>query len=154
MNPESRLAVGSPVEIKSGPLAGLSGVIVLYAIISGLFVLGKTNLYPRTDDAEVFSNFIGMAPQVDGPITKLFVSDNQFVKKGDLLVEIDPRPYAYALHQAQSAQTELEGTRLRTTARKAVNAASVRNERMLNQLHHMKVSSVRPASMPWRRSSN
>jgi multidrug efflux system membrane fusion protein len=88
----------------------LSGVIVLYAIISGLLVLGKTNLYPRTDDAEVFANFIGMAPQVDGPITKLFVSDNQFVKKGDLLVEIDPRPYAYALHQAQSAQTELEGT--------------------------------------------
>jgi multidrug efflux system membrane fusion protein len=88
----------------------LSGAIILYAIISGLFVLGKTNLYPRTDDAEVFANLIGMAPQVDGPITKLYVNDNQLVKKGDLLVEIDPRPYAYALHQAQSAQAELEGT--------------------------------------------
>lgn len=96
---------------RSRRVAGLllSGAIILYAVISGLVVLGKTNLHPRTDDAEVFANFIGIAPQVDGPIMKLYVRDNQFVKKGDLLAEIDERPYAYALQQSKSEQAVLEG---------------------------------------------
>jgi multidrug efflux system membrane fusion protein len=87
----------------------VSAVIVLYALVSGLIVLQKTNFNPRTDDAEVFANFIGIAPQVDGPIMKLHVADNQFVKKGDLLLEIDERPYAYALQRAKSEQAALEG---------------------------------------------
>ena len=106
--------IGKLMTIESPPTRRLAARLlsiasILYAIISGAFVLGRTNLYPRTDDAAVFANFIGMAPQVDGPITKLYVTDNQFVKKGDLLVEIDPRPFAYALHHAQSDQAMLEG---------------------------------------------
>src|SRR5262249_16644825 len=72
-------------------------------------VLYRTNYYPRTDDAQVFANFIGIAPQVEGPLTRLNVHDNQFVKKGDLLFEIDERPYAYALERAISDQAALEG---------------------------------------------
>lgn len=87
----------------------LSVFVVLYAIVMGLVALGETNLNPRTDDAEVFANFIGIAPQVDGPIMKLYVKDNQFVKKGDLLAAIDERPYAYALQHAKSEQAQLEG---------------------------------------------
>ena len=48
-----------------------------------------TNDYPRTDDSEILANFIGIAPQVEGPLVRLNVHDNQFVKKGDLLFEID-----------------------------------------------------------------
>ena len=83
--------------------------IVLAATVVGLGVLYHTNESPRTDDAEVFANFIGIAPQVDGPIIALNVRDNQFVKKGDLLFEIDPRPYQYALERAVSDQATLEG---------------------------------------------
>jgi multidrug efflux system membrane fusion protein len=57
----------------------------------------------------VFANFIGIAPQVDGPIVRLNVRDNQFVRKGDLLFEIDERPYQYALERALSEQAALEG---------------------------------------------
>src|ERR1700751_3160676 len=74
------------------------------AAVLGLTVLYRSSHYPRTDDAEVFANFIGIAPQVEGPITRLNVSDNQFVKKGDLLFEIDDRPYKYALERALSDQ--------------------------------------------------
>src|SRR5215831_5225044 len=70
--------------------------IVIAAVSLGLGVLYHTNQYPRTDDAEVFANFIGIAPQVEGPILRLNVRDNQFVKKGELLFEIDERPYQYA----------------------------------------------------------
>ncbi len=87
----------------------ISVVIVATAVALGLVVLYRTNYHPRTDDAEVFANFIGIAPQVEGPILRLSVHDNQFVKKGDLLYEIDERPYEYALETAISEQAALEG---------------------------------------------
>jgi membrane fusion protein, multidrug efflux system len=87
----------------------LSIGIVIPAVILGIVVLHRANYYPRTDDAEIFANFIGIAPQVDGPLVRLCVRDNQFVKKGDLLYEIDPRPYEYALEKAVSEQAALQG---------------------------------------------
>jgi membrane fusion protein, multidrug efflux system len=94
-----------------GKIAGgiLSVTIVIGAIALGLAVLDRTNRYPRTDDAEIQANFIGIAPQVEGPILHLNVHDNQFVKQGDLLFEIDDRPYQYALERAISEQKTLEG---------------------------------------------
>jgi membrane fusion protein, multidrug efflux system len=83
--------------------------IVVVAVALGLGVLYRSTYYPRTDDAEVFANFIGIASQVEGPITRLNVHDNQFVKQGELLFEIDDRPYKYALEKALSDQAALEG---------------------------------------------
>jgi membrane fusion protein, multidrug efflux system len=83
--------------------------VLLTAIVLGLTVLYHGNHSPRTDDAEVFANFIGIAPQVEGPIIRLNVQDNQFVKKGDLLFEIDERPYQYAMERTVSEQATLEG---------------------------------------------
>ena len=83
--------------------------IVAAAVVLGLFVLYHTNQHPRTEDAEVFANYIGIAPQVDGPLIRLNVKDNQFVKKGELLYEVDERPYQYALENAASEQAALEG---------------------------------------------
>jgi len=87
----------------------LSIGFALAAAVLGAAALYRTNHYPRTDDAAVFANFIGIAPQVDGPVIRLNVRDNQFVKKGELLYEIDERPYQYALERAISEQGALEG---------------------------------------------
>jgi len=96
---------------KTGILIGrvLSVLIVIGALGSGLAVLLHTNYYPRTDDCEIVANFIGIAPQVEGPLIHLNVHDNDFVKKGGLLFEIDDRPYRYALSKAISDQATLEG---------------------------------------------
>src|ERR1700687_5538240 len=83
--------------------------VVFATIALGLVVLHHVKHSPRTDDAEVFANFTGIAPQVEGPIVRLNVRDNQFVKKGELLYEIDERPYQYALERAISEQATLEG---------------------------------------------
>lgn len=56
----------------------------------------------RSNDAYVSANVINMATLVSGPVSKLYVKENQAVKKGDKLIEIDPRPYAYALQQAKA----------------------------------------------------
>lgn len=87
----------------------VSIAIIAAAVITGLLVVNETNKYPRTDDAEVFANFIGIAPQVDGPITQLAVQDNAFIKQGALLFQIDPRPYEYALQKARSDLNTLNG---------------------------------------------
>ncbi len=85
-----------------------AGIIVLALVVSALGI-HETNTNPRTDDAEVFANYIGIAPQVDGPIAELPVHDNQQVHRGDTLFVIDRRPYVYALEHAQSDQQQLEG---------------------------------------------
>ena len=96
---------------KSKELIGrwLSAGIVAGAAVLGLLVLHRTTHHPRTDDATILANYIGIAPQVEGPLVRLNVGDNQFVKQGELLFEIDERPYQYALESALSAQAALEG---------------------------------------------
>jgi multidrug efflux system membrane fusion protein len=96
---------------KAGVWVGrvLSVLIVAGAIALGLVVVHHVDNYPRTDDSEILANFIGIAPQVEGPLIRLNVHDNQFVKKGDLLFEIDDRPYRYLLEKAISDQATLEG---------------------------------------------
>lgn len=97
----------APQRERLGRIISIS--IVAAALITGLLVINQTNRYPRTDDAEVFANFIGIAPQVDGPIMQLAVQDNAFIEQGKLLFEIDPRPYEYALQKAKSDLSTLEG---------------------------------------------
>jgi len=96
---------------KTGIWAGrvLSVLIVTVSISLGLVVVHHADSYPRTDDSEILANFIGIAPQVEGPLIRLNVHDNQFVKKGDLLFEIDDRPYRYMLEKAISEQATLAG---------------------------------------------
>lgn len=84
-------------------------VVVLLTITLAYLVAKNLNAQPRTDDAEVFANFIGIAPLVEGPVVRLYVKDNQLVKQGDPLFEIDDAPYLYALQNAKSQQLALEG---------------------------------------------
>jgi multidrug efflux system membrane fusion protein len=81
---------------------------VVAAVLALLLVILATDRNPRTDDASVRANLIEIAPEVSGRIVQLPVRDNAFVKHGDLLFEIDPRPFQYALQQALSDQDALE----------------------------------------------
>src|SRR6267154_5777187 len=107
----NRLTAAAPEEGNSRKLIGrwLSFGIVASAAVLGLTILYKTTHHPRTDDATVLANYIGIAPQVEGPLVRLPIQDNQFVRKGELLFEIDDRPYQYALERALSEQAALEG---------------------------------------------
>jgi multidrug efflux system membrane fusion protein len=100
-----------PTSTRAKKLIGriLSVAIVAGALALSVVVIHRTDQYPRTDDSEILANFIGIAPQVEGPILRLNVHDNQLMKQGDLLFEIDDRPYRYALETAISQQATLEG---------------------------------------------
>jgi multidrug resistance efflux pump len=78
----------------------LTGVVVLIAVLAALWKYWAYVTNPWTRDGQVRANVIQVAPRVSGPIVKLPVRDNQLVKAGDLLFEIDPRTYQAALDQA------------------------------------------------------
>jgi RND family efflux transporter MFP subunit len=67
---------------------------------------------PWTRDSQIRANIVGIAPRVAGPITSIPVHDNQEVKAGDLLFEIDPADYKTALASAQASVANLEANLL------------------------------------------
>jgi multidrug resistance efflux pump len=78
----------------------VKGIILIAAVVLALFVYHIYETSPRTDDASVTANVVGIAPRISGPITEIAVKDNQFVKAGDLLFQIDPTPYQDAVDSA------------------------------------------------------
>ena len=95
-------------EIKKLAGQAVATIIITSTLVLGAMVLWGSNINQRTDDANVIANYIGIAPEVNGRIIRLPVQDNQFVKKGDLLYEIDPLPYQYKLQQAISSRDNLD----------------------------------------------
>jgi multidrug efflux system membrane fusion protein len=89
-------------------------VILLVALTFSLIVYYFYEYYPRTDDASVTANVVGIAPRVSGPILRIAVVDNQYVKAGDLLFQIDPVPYQDTVDRtaAQKIQTAAYLSRL------------------------------------------
>jgi membrane fusion protein, multidrug efflux system len=90
-------------------------LIVLGALVTGTLVWRINYQHPRTNDAMVRANIVGIAPEVSGRIVELHVEDNQYVKQGELLYVIDPRPYQARLAQARAellvAEKEVDSRR-------------------------------------------
>src|SRR5580698_5878398 len=90
-----------------------TGRIISIAVLIGVVVLtfwvwNNIERHPRTDDAFAEANVIGVTPRVRGQIIKLNVQDNQEVKEGAVLFEIDPADYQLQLENAQAAQAALD----------------------------------------------
>jgi multidrug resistance efflux pump len=79
---------------------------------------------PWTRDGTVRAYVVKVAPEVAGEIVQLPIADNQFVRKGDLLMLIDPRNYSIAVRQAQAA---VEQTR---AVAENANAEMIRREKL------------------------
>src|SRR5262245_14796933 len=63
---------------------------------------------PWTRDATVRAYVVTMAPEVAGRIVSLPIVDNQYVRKGDLLMEIDPTNYQIGMSQAEATVQQIE----------------------------------------------
>jgi membrane fusion protein (multidrug efflux system) len=94
------------------PLIIVGAIVVVSAIIGLIYWFLHRNQV-TTDDAFTDGNVITMVPKVSGYVVGLYVNDNSFVKKGDLLVRIDPRDYQAAQSQA-AAQLALSKAQLRS----------------------------------------
>src|SRR3984893_9184540 len=95
-------------------LGRLIGLAIIIAGVATVVMVARTRSgNPRTDDAYISANVIGIAPHVQGPLVQLNVVDDQPVETNDLLFVIDPRPYEAELQRAQGelivAQAEVSG---------------------------------------------
>jgi multidrug efflux system membrane fusion protein len=86
----------------------ISIVVILAVALVILCVWNIIERHPRTDDAIAEANVIGVAPRVHGQIIKLNVQDNEDVKEGDVLFEIDPADFQLALDNANAALASLD----------------------------------------------
>ena len=86
----------------------ISLLVMIGAVILTLRVWNIIEHHPRTDDAVLRANAVGIAPRVRGQIIKLNVQDNQAVAAGDVLFEIDPADYELALEKAKAALAALD----------------------------------------------
>jgi membrane fusion protein, multidrug efflux system len=103
--PSSRPAPG---RLKRFFILILSLAIIGLAVLLSLWAWDLNERHPRTDDGVARANMIGIAPRVSGPIIKVNVSDNQSVRSGDLLFEIDPADYQLSVDRAKAALDALD----------------------------------------------
>ena len=84
----------------------IAGVVVL--LIAGLIYWLIARNYEDTDDAFIDTHIVHIAPQIAGQVIRIAVNDNQLVRKGELLVVIDPRDPTAKLNQATAALAAAE----------------------------------------------
>jgi membrane fusion protein, multidrug efflux system len=77
---------------KTLPKAGLY-IIILLALGAGLAYYLHSRSFESTDNAFIEGNVVQISPRVSGQVMRVYVTDNQRVRKGDLLIEIDARDY-------------------------------------------------------------
>jgi membrane fusion protein, multidrug efflux system len=131
MNPDKEpSATNAPTPAPAPPLTPTAGairtsrqralplIIALIVVILGIvaaYYFIAVRPYETTDDAFIDGHAIQISPQVSGRVLQVLIHDNQLVKKGDPLVQIDPRDYEAALAQARAnlaaAQSHLGETR-------------------------------------------
>ena len=90
-----------------GALMGWSFVIL--AIVASVITYVWNSRNPRCNNGVLMADMIGIAPRVSGPIRELPIKDNQLVRRGDLLFQINPAPYEIAVQAATSNLAMAEG---------------------------------------------
>ena len=80
---------------------------------------------PWTRDATVRASVVIMAPEVSGRIVELHVTDNQYVRKGDLLMVIDPTNYAIAVNQMEASVQQAQASVRTIDAQMTVQQAQI-----------------------------
>jgi multidrug resistance efflux pump len=91
-----------PWNIQSQIGSAIGGVVLLATVVFTVNIIT-----PGTEDVRVINFVTEVVPRVQGTITKVAVEGNTMVKKGDILIEIDPKPYQLKLSQLEA---QLEDT--------------------------------------------
>lgn len=95
---------------KPGPkLVALA--LILVAVAGGFYALHERSVLPTTDDATIDADVVHVAAAVGGRVIAIPVAENELVKPGDLLFQIDPLPFRLSVSQATAELQLAEATR-------------------------------------------
>jgi multidrug resistance efflux pump len=126
-------------------IAIIVGAVVLVAILT-LPLLRHYEEYPTTDDGYVDADIVGIVAQAAGPIVDLPIVDNQAVHAGDLLFQIDPRPFQFQVDQVR-AQLDQTGQDVTVLTDEVTSAeAGVRYAKAQLRLANVQWQRVEPLS--------
>ena len=102
-------------------------VLLLLSIgaVCGLWQYLANRPFESTDDAFVEAHVIEISPQVAAPVLSVHVLDNQEVKKGDLLIELDPRDFEVKVADAKANEATAKARLADATAQLAVADAAI-----------------------------
>jgi multidrug resistance efflux pump len=120
--PEARTAAKRRVEIR--PFLITLATVVLAALL-GWAMWGVYMEAPWTRDATVRAYVVTMAPEVAGRIVELHVVDNKYVRKGDLLLVIDPTNFRIAVSQSEAAVRQAQANVQNIDAQMTVQQAQI-----------------------------
>jgi membrane fusion protein, multidrug efflux system len=82
----------------------LAWLVALAVIIIGFLAYWHyTKYHPSTDDAYIQAHIVHIAPQASGPVSAIFVSNYEHIKKGQKLFNIDPAPFQIAVASSKAA---------------------------------------------------
>lgn len=84
-------------------------VLILVGGTYGIIKYLHSQSHEETDDAQIEKNMNPIIPRVSGYISKVYVKDNDYVKKGDTLFTIDKRDYLLKIEEANAAFIAAEG---------------------------------------------
>ncbi|KVE31015.1 efflux RND transporter periplasmic adaptor subunit [Burkholderia sp. TSV86] len=116
-----------------------TAAILIVAILIGRALWVHYMDEPWTRDGRVRAEIVNVAPDVSGAVVELPVRDNQFVRKGELIMQIDPSHYQIAVEQAQAAvaarHAELQMRRDDAARRADLDALVVSKESRENAAH-------------------
>jgi membrane fusion protein (multidrug efflux system) len=98
-------------------------VVVVIAVIAFFWWLNARN-YESTDDAYIDARVVHLSPQTEGRVLRVFATDNMRVRKGQLLVQIDPADVSARFYQAKAQETQAEAQLAQAEAQIGVSHAS------------------------------
>jgi len=101
----------------------IAAVVLLLIGVVIFYYLRFVAPYESTDDAFIQAHVTVVSPRVSGPVVRLLIRDNQQVKAGDPLLEIDPKDYETAVAQAQADLDTMRGELKQAQAQVLVDEA-------------------------------
>ena len=84
--------------------------VIAVVLVAGVFLWRYLSSYESTDDAQADVHLYPVSARVSGYVVRVNVDDNQWVEKGTVLVEVDPKDYEVAVAQAQANLANSEAT--------------------------------------------
>jgi membrane fusion protein (multidrug efflux system) len=121
---EIKKQVAAPTSRKTLLIRCVIGLVVLAALIVGISTLIHSFYYESTDDAFTEGHVVTVGTKLSNTVQDVLIDDNYEVKKGDLLVQIDPRDYQVQLQEAQANYTKAKSDYDRDVALASSSAIS------------------------------